>query len=248
VAPDSRVLRAPETDADPLAAGVEALTSTGVLVMAPGDLKTRLGMTADGWTRFSAHWDDLAPDSYAAELGLHRRRRYGLYSFVDGVVSPMQTNAFIQPQESNPLYIDRDRHFEPLTGGFAEDPLLRRLLTMLGRFADALDDVPGWIVKVHPFRVIAFAGSAGQPTPEGLHRDGVTLVTSLLVRRRNARGGESSVFDLAGRHLLTTTLADSGTLLLGDDRRSVHGVTPIQPADPAEAALRDVLVTTFAPF
>jgi hypothetical protein len=247
VARDSRVLRGPETDADPVAAGIEALTSAGVLVMPPEDLSTSLGVAADVWAQFSSHWDDLAPDSYAAELGLRRLRRYGLYSFVGGVANPMPNDVFIQPQNSNRLYIDRDRHFEPLTDRFAEDPLLTGLLRLLGRFADALDDVPAWVVKVHPFRVLAFAGSQGRPTPEGLHRDGVTLVTSLLIRRSNALGGESSVFDLSGRHLLTTTLAESGTLLLGDDRRAVHGVTPIQPADPAEPALRDVLVITFAP-
>jgi hypothetical protein len=55
------------------------------------------------------------------------------------------------------------------------------------------------------------------------------------------------VFDFAGEPLLTATLAEPGTLLLGDDRRSVHGVSPIRPVDVAEPALRDVLVITFAP-
>jgi hypothetical protein len=30
-----------------------------------------------------------------------------------------------------------------------------------------------------------------------------------------------------------------------DDRRVMHGVTPVQPLDPAEPAYRDVLVVTF---
>ena len=213
----------------------------------PAELARHLGVAADVWAQFASHWENLVPDRYAAELGLRRLRRYGRYSFVDGVATPMPNNVFIQPQNSNPLYIDRDRRFEPLTKEFADDPLLTRLLTLLGRFADVLDDVPAWVVKVHPFRVIAFADGEGQPTPEGLHRDGVTLVTSLLIRRSNAIGGESSVFDSTGRQLLRTTLAESGTLLLGDDRRTVHGVSPIRPADPNEPALRDVLVITFAP-
>lgn len=247
MAQESRVLRAPETDADRVAAAIGQLTSVGVVAISPADLSSSLGVAADVWAQFSSHWEELAPDCYAAELSLQRLRRYGLYSFVDGVATPMPNDVFIQPQDSNPLYIDRDRHFEPLTDAFANDPLLTKLLTLLGRFADALDDVPAWVVKVHPFRVIASGDGEGQPTPEGLHRDGVTLVTSLLIRRSNALGGESSVFDLTGRHLLTTALAESGTLLVGDDRNSVHGVAPIRPADPAEPALRDVLVITFAP-
>jgi len=199
------------------------------------------------WARFATHWDDLAPDRYAAEMGVQRLRRYGLYSFADGIVAPLPNNVFVQPQNSNPLYIDRDRHFEPLTEAFTCDPLLPKLLSLLGRFAACLDDVPEWVVKVHPFRVLASADGVGQPTPEGMHRDGVTLVTSLLVGRGNAVGGESSVFDLAGRRLLTATLAEPGTLMVGDDRNTVHGVSPIRPVNPAEPAVRDVLVITFAP-
>lgn len=210
------------------------------------DVACSLGVDDDVWARFAAHWDELSPDPYAAEMGMQRLRRYGHYTFRDGVAAPMPNGAFVQPQDSNPLYVERNRYFEPLTDAFASDPLLSDLLKLLGQFATALDDVAEWTVKVHPFRVIASAGGEGQPTPEGLHRDGVTLVTSLLVARRNALGGESTVFDLGGRQLLSTTLAEPGTLLLGDDRRTVHGVSSIRPVDESAPALRDVLVITFA--
>ncbi len=247
VGDDSNVLCAPDTDTDLVAAAIAQLTSVGVFALSPADLATALGVTADAWTRFALHWEDLGPDRYAAELGVRRRRRYGLYTFSDGLATPQPNVVFVQPQNSNPLYIDRDRHFEPLTEAFIHDPLLPKLLTLLGRFARALDDVAEWTVKVHPFRVLASADGEGQPTPEGLHRDGVTLVTSLLIRRSNAAGGESSVFDLAGHRLLTATLAEPGTLMVGDDRSTMHGVSPIRPLDPARPALRDVLVITFAP-
>lgn len=55
------------------------------------------------------------------------------------------------------------------------------------------------------------------------------------------------MFSADGRHLLSTTLSEPGTLLLGDDRRTLHGVTPIRPLDAAKPARRDVLVVTFAP-
>lgn len=203
----------------------------------------------DGWTRFSSHWDELAPDSYAAELGTRRLRRYGHFAFrpADGLARPMPHRAFVQPEDSNPLYVATDRQFEPLTDAFAKDPLLHGILRLLGQLADALDDVSEWNAKVTPFRVLASADDAGQPTPEGMHRDGVTLVTSLLIRRHNAAGGESTVSDNDGRRVLTTTLSEPGTLLLGDDRRTLHGVSPIRPLDPAQPAQRDVLVITFAP-
>ncbi|MGX9791890.1 2OG-Fe dioxygenase family protein [Mycobacterium sp. MMS18-G62] len=227
----------------------QRLTQVGTYLMGPADLNACLGIDGSEWTRFAAHWEDLAADPYAAELGTRRLRRYGHFLFnpAEGAFTPASHTAFIQPENSNPLYVGKDRHFEPLTDAFAKDPLLERILTLLGRLATALDDATKWNAKVTPFRVLASAGDDGQPTPEGLHRDGVTLVTSLLVGRRNALGGESSVFDMDGNRLMTTTLTDPGTLLLGDDRRTLHGVSAIRPIDPAQPAQRDVLVITFAP-
>jgi hypothetical protein len=97
---------------------------------------------------------------------------------------------------------------------------------------------------VYPFRTRSSDG--GHPEPEGLHRDGVTLFSTLLIGRRNAVGGESSVCDSDGRRLLTTTLAEPGTLLLCDDRRTLHRVSPIRPISDSRPAQRDVLVITFA--
>jgi len=94
--------------------------------------------------------------------------------------------------------------------------------------------------------VLASADGQGKPTLEGLHRDGVTLVSSLLVGRSNATGDESMIHDMEGNLLLKTTLSRHGVLLLGDDRRTLHDVSPIRPVDATRPAQRDVLVITFA--
>ena len=52
-------------------------------------------------------------------------------------------DSFVQPQDSNPLYVGTDRRFEPLTDTFASDPLLHAMLALLGRIATALDDASG---------------------------------------------------------------------------------------------------------
>jgi hypothetical protein len=238
------------THADPVAGAAQQLVSAGVSLMPSFDLTRSLGAGREVWTRFGRHWEHLVPDPYAAELGIRRLRRYGHFAFRDGVARRMPTGAFAQPDDSNHLYVGRDRDFAPLTDAFAEDPVLHGLMKLLGRVADSLDEVAEWDVKVHPFRIQSLAddpeAAEAHPTPEGMHRDGVTLVSSLLVGRRNAIGGESSVCDLSGRPLLSATLAEPGTLLLGDDRRTLHGVTPIRPIDGFGPAQRDVLVVTFA--
>jgi hypothetical protein len=235
--------------ADPVATAQRGLTSVGAIVMPSADLSRCIGADEGKWARFASHWEDLAPDSYAAELGTRLLRRYGHFAFrlSDGTARLMPHRAFVQPERSNPLYVGCNRHFEPLTESFVRDPLLHNLLELLGRMATALDDAAEWSAKVTPFRVVASADGSGEPTPEGLHRDGVTLVSALLVDRRNVIGGSSAVHDLGGQRLLTTTLSEPGSLLLNDDRRTLHGVSPIRPAIPDAPAQRDVLVITFAP-
>lgn len=238
-----------EAGTDPIDAARRALASVCTFLMPAADLWRSIGADTDTWGRFSAHWEELVPDPYAEEQGVHRLRRYGQFRYrvADGALEPTAHREFVQPDDSNVLYLGRDRHFEPMTAAFLEDPLFERTTQLVGRIAPVLDEAPEWTVWVHPFRVVASADNEGRPTPEGLHRDGVTLVSSLLISVDNAVGGESSVFGPEGDRLVTTTLREPGTFLLGDDRCTWHGVSPIRPADRGKPARRDVLVVTFTP-
>ncbi|GLX19840.1 2OG-Fe dioxygenase family protein [Streptomyces lavendulae] len=199
------------------------------------------------WGRLAGHWDDLVADPYAAEQGTVRLRRLGRFLLSrSGEISPLAHEAFVQPQASNPLYVDVERRFEPLTSSFAAEPVLGRLIRLLGEVAAGLDDTGQWIVRVHPFRVLAQPDSQGQPTPEGRHKDGVTLVSSLLIGRGNVTGGRSTVFDGEGREIASATLSEPGSLLLSDDRATWHAVSPLEPEDAGRPGHRDVLVTTLA--
>ena len=86
---------------------------------------------------------------------------------------------------------------------------------------------------------------AGQPTPEGVHRDGVDFVLVLLIGRRNVRSGVTSlVRTRMGTMLGSFTLVEPMDTVLLDDLRVLHGVTPVQPIDPTQPSTRDVLVVT----
>jgi hypothetical protein len=233
--------------ADPVEDAGKGLVSGGAHVMPAAVTTACLGLEKAAWDRFRTHWDELSSDSYAAARGVCRLRRYGQFAFTPATeeIKPLVRASFVQPDETNPLYVGVERTFEPLTNSFVADPVFRSVLQLLGRIATALDDIIRWKVHVHPFRVVASAEVDGLPTPEGRHRDGVTLVSSLLIGRENAAGGESSVFDPDGTLLLSTTLSEPGALLLGDDRRTLHSVSPVRPVDRRRPAYRDVLVTTF---
>ena len=78
-----------------------------------------------------------------------------------------------------------------------------------------------------------------------MHRDGVDYVLVLLVRRRNIRRGTTTIHGLDRTLLGSFTLADPFDAALVHDARVYHGVTPVEPRDPAAPAYRDVLVVTF---
>ncbi|MFF4368165.1 2OG-Fe dioxygenase family protein [Streptomyces sp. NPDC001594] len=225
----------------------EEVAAKGWHLMPPAAVCHGLGVAPDVWEGFAAHWNDLAVDAYAAESGTHRLRRFGQFLLSrSGEINALPHDVFVQPQDSNPLYVDVQRRFEPLTAAFRAEPLLEALMRALGEVAAGLDVAGEWIVRVHPFRVVARAGSLGEPTPEGRHKDGVTLVTSLLIGRDNVTGGRSTVYDADGREIAATTLSEPGSLLLSDDQATWHAVSPLQPQDAGRSGYRDVLVTTLA--
>ena len=67
----------------------------------------------------------------------------------------------------------------------------------------------------------------------------------LLVDRRNIASGTTTVHALNGDELGAFTLAAPLDAALLDDARVAHGVTAIEPVDPARPAHRDVLVVTW---
>ncbi len=222
-----------------------AVAGAGAYVLPAPMVRRRLQADDERWSRFAAHWESLRPDEYAAASGTRRLRRYGRFDLGgDGARRLLPHTEFRQPTNTNRLFPVAGRDFEPLTGAFVADPVLDGLLLLLAEIAAGIEKAPRWTVHVHPFRVVGAADSRGDATPEGRHQDGVTLVSSLLVARDNAAGGQSAVYDPDGREILTTVLTEPGALLVGDDRRTWHSVSPIRPVDPGAPARRDVLVVT----
>jgi hypothetical protein len=197
------------------------------------------------WAAFAASWDDLGPDTYMADGGRYRKRRHAVFAVrADGIVrQPAQPH--YQSRDYNALNGGIERWFEPVAESIGSGAVLTTVLGFCRDLFGWLSPADGWHVEVHQFRIEARAGEAGRPTPEGMHRDGVDYVLVLLVNRRNIASGMTSVHDLTGRELGHFTLTRPFDAALVDDARVMHGVTPVEPLDPAEPGHRDVLVVTF---
>ena len=195
------------------------------------------------WAAFTASWDTLAADAYLASVGRHRRRRHAVFSADAQGVRREPDQPHYQSKTYNTLQGDIERWFEPVT---ADGPSLRRVLDFCrGFFGGLAPQVARWHVEVHQFRIEARAGEAGEPTPEGVHRDGVDYVLVLLIDRTNIESGTTTIHAAEGRLLGSFTLTHPFDAALVDDARVFHGVTAVTPLDPGQAAHRDVLVVTY---
>lgn len=197
------------------------------------------------WEKFAASWDDLGPDTYMADGGRYRKRRYAVFAISPDAIVRAPHQPHYQSRDYNQLNGGVQRWFAPITPAVAEGDALQAVLRVCRGVFGALTDAAAWHAEVHQFRIEARAGEPGRPTPEGMHRDGVDWVLVLLVARRNVVSGETRIADLAGNSLGSFTLTTPMDAAWVDDSRVRHGVTPIEPLDPALPSYRDVLVVTF---
>ncbi|NII11282.1 2OG-Fe dioxygenase family protein [Oleiagrimonas sp. C23AA] len=201
----------------------------------------------DDWNAFTDSWNDLYVDAYMADRGRYRRRRHAVFS-VDNdsgtVEQPRQPH--YQSLDYNRLNGGIERWYEPIEPALRSGQSLATILRYAhGLFGALAPEVPRWHVEVHQFRIEARPGEPGQPTPEGMHRDGVDYVLVLLIDRHNIDSGTTTIHRDADTPLGSFTLTHPFDAALVDDHRVYHGVTAVEPHDATQPAWRDVLVVTF---
>jgi hypothetical protein len=226
----------------------ERIVSTGYAFVPAADMRPLVlhdGEASD-WQRFTASWSDLSLDTHLPEGHRYRRRRHATLSAragaADFIIEPHQPH--YQGLEYNSLVGGIERWFEPILPEVIAGPSFREVMRFCLALFAPLRPRADWHIECHQFRIEARREAAGRPTPEGVHRDGVDYVLVLLVNRTNIQSGTTTVHDLEGRQLGSFTLTAPFDAALVDDSRVKHGVTAVQPLDPARPAYRDVLVVT----
>ena len=218
-----------------------ALAAHGYAVLDPAGFAVFASTSIGELEPLRATWNALPPDHYLRDGGRYRRRRHACFIARAGTLSPTPHRAHWQPLEYNALHGGLERWFEPIDASVVASPAWQRLLIAMGRLASALKGAQPWYLEAHQFRIDTTDG-IGRPTPEGAHRDGVGFVAVALVGREGIKGGETRVFDSAGRTGQRFTLLEPWTCLLLDDARVIHESTPIQPIE--GYGHRDTLVLT----
>jgi hypothetical protein len=225
----------------------QAVKPEGFVLLPAAQTRALTACAEADWAEFAATWEDLGPDLFMADGGRYRRRRHAVFTVRDGSMTRELHQPHYQSRDYNTLNGGVQRWFDPVTDAAAGSCVLAALVRHIHSWIAELEvrDSLAWRLEMHQFRIEAHDSEQGQPTPEGMHRDGVDWVAVMLVNRRNVTSGETSIATLDGRRLGSFTLTESGDCVFLDDRRVAHGVTPISPVDPGQAAHRDALVLTF---
>ena len=200
------------------------------------------------WDSFARSWDDLGLDTYMADGGRYRKRRHAAFAADAAGIRRKPAQPHYQSRDFNALNGGIARWFAPMTDVTADGPAFGAILRLCYGLFDGLTPAGAghaWHIEAHQFRIEARPGQAGQPTPEGLHQDGVDWVLVLMVARVNIASGTTTIHGLDRRPLGSFTLQAPMDAALLDDHRVFHGVTAVEPLDPGQAAYRDVLVLTF---
>ena len=196
---------------------------------------------------FVDSWHRLEEDRYMADGGKYRKRRHAVYAIHNPgeAARRMPYQPHYQTLDYNPLNGGVARYFAPILDDLHHSPTLAALLEFGNRVFSRISGNHQWHIELHQFRIEARDGSLGKPTPEGAHRDGVDFVIVVMIKRVNIDSGATTIFNpehqLVGEFMLRETF----DMVLVNDRRVYHGVTPITQLDAGLEAFRDVLVVTF---
>ncbi len=227
----------------------ERIARDGFCRLRPAEMAASLQVPAAALGEFAASWERLETDGFMADGGRYRLRRHANFIHAAGLADATPRRGLHRPhfQASvhNTLNGGVDRWFAPVEDVVAHNPTTKALLAMGGEAACILAPGKAWFIEMHQFRIEAAVGAPGYPTPEGTHHDGVDFVLIAMVNRRNLTGGQTLVTDNAAAELARFTLEGLLDTAFMDDSRVMHGVTPIEPTDPAQPSRRDVLVITW---
>jgi len=184
----------------------------------------------------------LAPDRFLRNEDCFRYRAFGQAEVAGMAVHWTDGATFRQDRKFNSYAGGTSRTFEPVR--HEAKAFTEQLVT--DREVRKLISGDNHRIGVHQIRVIAKDGMTGYPAPEGFHRDGFDYVAITSIAHVNVNGGVSLV--AADEHcdeIIFDGVLTSGQMLILDDRRVTHYVTPITPKFPGRAAYRDVMVVTF---
>jgi hypothetical protein len=200
--------------------------------------------------QFIDSWNHLDIDKYMNDKGDYRYRRHSVLSCVGGTtqIEVREGVPHYQAVSYNQLNGGIERWFSPITRPILDGHIFRTILKHgleVFELAHGPSSPFSWFIEAHQFRIVARQGKSGQPTPEGVHRDGVDYVMIVLMGRNNIVGGVSSIYSPSKEKVFESSMMKPFEIIYLDDKKVMHGVSAISQGEADAPGIRDTLVITF---
>lgn len=184
-------------------------------------------------------FEKLSPDKYTKGEFAFRFRAYSKVRFSNNLIVWLPKDIFFQSKLLNPYAGGIKREFDEIPSGVKEH-LEKIVLSLITTFP-----IGEYEIGLHMIRTLADNDHKGDPSPEGIHQDGVDYVTIGCVSCKNISGAITSLLTSKSRSntVLQKTL-EEGEILILDDKKLFHYTSAITPLLPGRA-YRDVLIMTF---
>ncbi|MBL4670803.1 MAG: 2OG-Fe dioxygenase family protein [Arenicella sp.] len=198
------------------------------------------------WDDFCSTWDDLGADSFMADEGSYRERRFSMavYDAESSELSYKRHGCYFQKEGDNPLNGGVERKFDAITPYVAGHGIIKDLVRHYGTIFSVLGYGNHWDLQIHQVRIKTSNGETGEPSPEGIHKDGTNFTTLVLINRNGVIGGENMLFDNNKELLASKVLENQGDFVILNDKELYHDVSAIEPASESPG-YRDMLMIGF---
>lgn len=153
------------------------LTRSGFAIVPRRHMVELLSLAeGSGWQNFAANWKDLPLDTFMADCGQYRRRRFATFGMQGSRVVRKPHQPHFQGRSFNRLNGGVERWFEPVGSEVAESAVTFGLLSLcryLFGSTGIIEPMRDQHIELHQFRIEASSDGEGYSTPGGIHRDGV---------------------------------------------------------------------------
>lgn len=184
-------------------------------------------------------FDRLPIDPYLADG--YRFRRLSHFRVEGDRLIKLPHRRMFQSKSYNPLLGDVIREYDELEDELIELEDFQRLLWEFFQFCQLCSTSTE--IAVHQIRTTASSQKAGNPAPEGIHRDGVDLVGIFSVHRQGVHGAETHLYQSKDDLPVFSKVLNPGEFLIFRDEQFFHFTSSIQ-ATTQEPGVRDVFVLT----
>uniref|UniRef100_A0A832M4X3 2OG-Fe dioxygenase family protein n=1 Tax=Oscillatoriales cyanobacterium SpSt-402 TaxID=2282168 RepID=A0A832M4X3_9CYAN len=195
-------------------------------------------LTAIQVDNLTPFFDDLPMDPYLE--GGYRFRRLSHFKVVGDRLIQLPHRRLFQSKTYNPLLGDVIREYAELDDRLIQLEAMQRVIWEFFQFCKLCSTSTE--IAVHQIRTTASLQQAGNPAPEGIHRDGVDLVGIFSVNRRGVEGAETHLYTSNREQPAFSKVLNPGEFLVFKDDQYFHYTSPIHAV--TAQGVRDVFVLT----